>query len=164
MKEVVELLNKCWMTHDGMWFYHCCQELGIQTANKINQSAIRSLAPIEVGRIRAFLGVEKGEINTFEAFKDFFVGASELFIPDFMNGKMSFPSENVLHWEFKPRECFAYKGMQRIGVIDEYECGVIYRVACWIDSLGIKYDVKPKIKKCLMLEDTNCSGDFTFSF
>lgn len=163
-KELIELLNKCWMTHDGMWFYCCLQEFGIQKANKTNKAAIRSLAPIEVSRIKKFLGVEKEHIETFEDFKNFFVGASELFIPDFMNATMSFPTENVLHWEFKPKECFAYKGMKRIGVIDEYECGVIYRVACWIQSLGIKYDLNPKIKRCLMLDNTNCCGDFSLYF
>jgi len=26
-KELIDLLNRCWMTHDGVWFYHCFQEL-----------------------------------------------------------------------------------------------------------------------------------------
>ena len=47
----------------------------------------------------------------------------------------SFPSENVLHSEMI--KCFAHAGMTRLGVIDRYECGVIYRVACWFDNLGI---------------------------
>jgi len=25
-KELKELLNKNWMTHDAMWFYNCLQE------------------------------------------------------------------------------------------------------------------------------------------
>ena len=163
-KRLIELLNKCWMTHDGMWFYQCFQEFGIQKANKTNKAAIRSLASIEVSRVKAFLGMEQGNIETFKEFKDFFSGASELFIPDFMNATMSFPRENVLHWEFKSKECFAYKGMRRIGVIHEYECGVIYRIECWIESQGIKHEVHPKVKRCLMLDHTGCSGDFTLSF
>jgi len=163
-KELIELLNKCWMTHDAMWFYHCLQEFGILKANKMNKAAIRSLAPIEVSRIKKFLGIEKEHIETFEEFKNFFAGASELCIPDFMNATMSFSNENVLHWEFKPKNCFAYKGMENIGVIYEYECGVIYRVECWIESLEIRYDVNPKIKRCLMLDNPNCSGDFTLYF
>ena len=92
-KELVELLGKCWMTHDGMWFYHCYQELGIQKACEINKAAIRSLAPLEVGRIKKFLGIEKERVETFKEFKYFFAGASELLIPDFMNATMSFPGE-----------------------------------------------------------------------
>ncbi|MBW1847517.1 MAG: hypothetical protein JRJ27_10315, partial [Deltaproteobacteria bacterium] len=50
-KELIELLNKNWMTHDGMWFYHCLQEMGIEKANKLNKLAISALAPIEIKRL-----------------------------------------------------------------------------------------------------------------
>ena len=163
-RELISLLNKCWMTHDGMWFYHCLQEFGIEKANAINKAAIGSLASIEISRIKKFLGLEKEYLQTFEEFKVFFEGASELCIPDFMNATMSFPRENVMHWEFRPKECFAYKGMKRIGVIDKYECGAIYRIECWIKSLGIEYDVNPKITNCLMRDSAHCSGDFILYF
>jgi len=163
-KDLIELLNKCWMTHDAMWFYHSVQAFGIHRTNQTNKAAIQSLAPIEVNRIKNYLGFEKEPINTFAAFKKFFAGAYELCIPEFMNARMSYPRENVMHWAFKPGECFAYKGMQRIGVIGEYECGVIHRLACWIESLGIQYDVRPKVKRCLMLDHGTCSGDFILYF
>jgi hypothetical protein len=54
--------------------------------------------------------------------------------------------------------------MMRIGAIDQYECGVIHRIECWFESLGIKYSVSPKIKKCLMLTGEKCCGDFRFNF
>ena len=158
--EVIELLSKCWMTHDGMWFYHCLLEFGIEKANQMNQAAIKSLAPVEVSRIKKILGINKEKIETFEEFKDFFEGAFELCIPGFMNVAMSFPQKNILHWEFVPGQCFAYKGMQKIGVVDRYECGVIYRIACWIDSLEIPYRLSPQIQKCIMPAGQTCSGDF----
>ena len=36
-KQLKELLVKCWMTHDGSWFYNCARELGIDAANKLNK-------------------------------------------------------------------------------------------------------------------------------
>lgn len=159
-QELIELLIKCWMTHDGMWFYHCLQEFGIEKTNKINKAAIRSLAPIEVSRLMGALRIKKGQIETFEEFRRFFDGASALFMANFMNISVTFPEKNVLHWEFEPQQCFAYRGMKHMGVIDAYDCGVIYRVECWIDSLGIKYQVNPRTKKCSMLSDGTCSGDF----
>jgi len=163
-KEIIDLLNRCWMTHDAMWFFNCWQQEGIQKANKINKAAIKSLAPIETRRIQEALGVQRERVGTFEEFKDFILGASALVIPDFMNIVMSFPAGNVLHWQFKEGDCFAYKGMKRIGVIDQYECGVIYRLMCWFDNLGIKYTVMPEINRCLMHAAGNCSGDFRFDF
>ena len=163
-EQLIELLNRCWMTHDGMWFYHCVQEFGIEAANKMNKAAIKSLAPVEVRRVKEALGMKKEKTETFDEFKYFFAGVSELFVAEFMNITMTFPDQNVLHWEFEPRKCFAYKGMKHIGVIDKYECGVIYRVACWIDSLGVEYIVNPQITGCLMLASGTCSGDFSLYF
>ena len=34
-KELRDLLGKGWLTHDGMWFYHTYQALGIETANEV---------------------------------------------------------------------------------------------------------------------------------
>ena len=161
--EIIDLLNRCWMTHDGMWFYHCLKNFGIEKANEMNKAAIKSLAPLEIERIKKAIGMEK-KLENFSEFKDFFLAASHLFIPSFMNATMSFPKENTFHWEFKPGECFAYKGIRRIGAIDRYECGVIYRLACWFDSLGMKYTVEPRVQGCLMLESGSCEGDFFFDF
>jgi len=67
--------------------------------------------------------------------------------------------KNLLHWEWEKRGCFAFKGMKQIGIIDGYRCGVIYRIECWLEALGIKYSIDPKIDKCIMHEKGACSGD-----
>lgn len=92
------------------------------------------MAPIEMKRMKKALGIAKEQFQTFQEVKNFFILASELVIPDFMNAAMSFPEENILHWEFKSKKCFAYKGMVRTGAIDQYECGVIYRIECWMEQ------------------------------
>ena len=51
-KELIEILGKCWMTHDGMWFYNTFMEYGMESANRINKAAIKSLAPIEIHRLK----------------------------------------------------------------------------------------------------------------
>ena len=81
-----------------------------------------------------------------------------------MNATMSFPDENVLHWEFSPGKCFAYKGISRIGMIEEYECGVIYRIRCWCESLGLNFEVINEPVRCRMLDSGTCSGEFRFTF
>jgi hypothetical protein len=162
-EELIDLLNRCWMTHDGMWFYHCLQEFGIEKANRLNRAAIKSLAPLEIERIKRTLGIEK-KIENFSELKDFFERAAPLFIPPFMNATMSFPCENIMHWTFAPKNCFAYKGIKRIGAIERYECGVIYRLACWFDSLGAAYHLSPPLERCQMLAGETCSGNFEFFF
>jgi len=164
IKKIVELLNKNWMTHDGMWFYRCLQEFGIEKTNQLNKAAIASLAPIEIKRLQKHLGKEYLSVETFDAFQQFFYSAKELFIPDFMNVELSFPEKNCMHWEFKPSNCFAYKGMVSAGVAEHYECGVIFRIECWIKSLGVSFKTVPEISGCQMLQDGKCSGDFLLNF
>jgi hypothetical protein len=157
-KDTVDLLNKCWMTHDDMWFFHCLQEFAIEATNKINKSAIKSLSSIEIQRIKNTLGVDK-TIDHYDDFRMFFVEASKLMIPDFMNVTFSYPEENKMAWEFDEGKCFAYTGIKRIGVIDKYECGVLYRIKCWLEELGIKHRFNPEIDQCLMHHSGNCSGE-----
>lgn len=162
-KEIVDLLNKCWMTHDGMWFLHCLQEFGIEITNKINKSAIKSLSSIEIKRIKSALGLEEG-IENFADFKKFFKEASKLMIPDFMNVTLDYPEKDIMTWEFNQENCFAYTGVKRIGVIDKYECGVLYRIKCWIEELGINHTFDPEIDRCLMHHSGYCSGRIQLVF
>ena len=69
--QLKELLVKCWMTHDGSWFYNCVKEFDIATANKLNKASIKSLAPIEIQRITEALGTKNVKIETFEQLKTF---------------------------------------------------------------------------------------------
>jgi len=160
--QLKELLIKNWMTHDGSWFYNCVKELGIDAANKLNKASIKSLAPIEVQRVRKALGMESEKIETFEQLKNFFNNAFSVTKGDFMNFNYTFPEENRLHWEMDT--CFAYKGMKRIDVNEKYECGLLHRVICWLDVLGIKYTLEPKIKNCLLYSQNLCKGDIFFNF
>ena len=161
-REIRDLLGKGWLTHDGMWFYHTCRELGIEQANTLNKAAIRSLAPIEVQRTLKILGIDPKKIRTLEGVKNFLLEALELILPGsvFERIKFSVSSSDLLHWEWKNEECFAYKGIKQIGMLDGYRCGVMYRIECWLDALKIAYTINPKIDKCLMHEQGACSGDF----
>jgi len=155
--QLKELLIKCWMTHDGSWFYNCAQKYGIDAANKLNKAAIKALSTIEMQRIEKALKLENTKINDFEALKKFIDDAFSVLKGDFMDFKYSFPENNQIHWEMK--HCFAYNGMKMIGVIEDYECGVIYRVSCWLTALGIQHRVIPRIKQCLLNSQDKCVGD-----
>ena len=160
-REIRDLLGKGWLTHDGMWFYHTYQQFGIEKANTLNKAAIRSLAPIEIKRVKKALGIGGEKIESFDALKGFMLEALEVILPHSVFDKFQIraSSKNLLHWQWENGECFAYKGMKQIGIIDEYRCRVIYRIQCWLDALGIEYRIDPKIGKCMMHEKGECSGD-----
>ncbi|MFX0155930.1 MAG: DUF6125 family protein [Candidatus Hodarchaeota archaeon] len=155
--QLKELLVKCWMTHDGAWFYNCGRELGVDAANKLNKAAIKNLSKIEMKRIKKAMGWENIKIETFEQLKIFINNAFSIIKGDFMDFKCSFLEPNRMHWEIN--QCFAYKGMQMFGFSEEYECGVLYRVSCWLDALGIRHSIEPEIDRCLLNSCEKCSGD-----
>jgi len=81
---------------------------------------------------------------------------------DFMDFTFEYPEENVLRWEMD--RCFALEGMKMIGASEQYECGVLYRVFCWFDELGLKYRVEPPVEGCLMRDTGSCTGIVRFEF
>lgn len=158
--ELKEILIKNWMTHDAMWFYHCLQECGIDKTNKINKAAIRAMAAIEIRRIQKAMGIEK--VETFKDLKRLIDATFNVLKGDFMDFTYSFPSNNVLHGQW--RNCFAYNGVKRLGILDKYQCGILERIYGWFDGLGIKYSVSPRVDTCMMHTDGKCFRDITFSF
>jgi hypothetical protein len=159
-EELKELLVKNWMTHDAMWFYHCLQECGIEKTNRINKAAIKDMAAIEIKRALKAAGA--GNIDSWDEFKLFFGIAMEIATGKFMNYGYSLPAHNKMHGEWE--SCFAYEGIKALGVIDRYECGIMLRIDTWLDTLGIKYEVEPKVTGCMMHTDGKCYRDYKFFF
>ena len=162
IKDIKELLVKCWMTHDAMWFFHTLRNDGIEKANQINKAAIESLAEIEVSRVRKKIGNDSKEIKTFEHVVDMIDTMFGVVKADFMDFQFSFPEKNVFHWEVD--KCFAYEGMKNLGVSENYECGLLHRVQCWLNVLGVDYRSDPEVKGCLLNEKDHCSGNIRFNF
>ena len=159
-KELKELLIKNWMTHDAMWLYHSVKECGIEKANVVNKAAVRSMGAIEIKRIAKALGVEK--IESFDQFKEFFSAAMAIVLGDFMKSTFSFPDKNKVHGRWD--RCFAYEGLKRYGMIDQYRCGIFDRIEGWFDGLGISYTVSPKVEGCMMHTNGQCYRDYRFEF
>ena len=160
-KDLRDLLGKGWLTHDGMWFFQTYQALGIEQANTLNKAAIRSIAPIEISRVKKLLGADEHKIESFENLLDFMFKAFELILPESVFQKFRFgsPANNILGWEWEKGECFAFKGMTEMGIIDQYRCGVMYRIECWLKALDINYSIEPRIDKCIMHATGTCTGE-----
>ncbi len=58
-EQLKELLIKNWMTHDAMWFYHSVQEFGMEKTNVVNKAAVRSMAGVEIKRLKKAMGVDQ---------------------------------------------------------------------------------------------------------
>ncbi|MFX1322953.1 MAG: DUF6125 family protein [Promethearchaeota archaeon] len=159
-KDIKEILIKNWMTHDGMWFLHCVMRVGIKKTNKINKAAVKSMAKIEIKRIKKALSIEK--IENFEQLQKFLGQVFNIVKAEFMDFTFEYPLINQL--KFTMNRCFAYDGVNRLGYIEEYDCGIFERLRGWFDELRIKYHVTPKIRGCMMNQCGKCYRLFQFSF
>ncbi|HNR90333.1 MAG TPA: hypothetical protein PKM65_18495 [Spirochaetota bacterium] len=160
--EAREFFSKGWITHDAMWYYHAIQECGVSVANRLNMAAVKTMSMIEIQRIRKRLGAGGGPVRDFEEFKRVFSQSFDLIKPDFMHCHYSFPAENILRAGFK--ECFAYEGVKKAGLVEHYQCGVIERIKGWLEAMGIAYEINPQFSGCLMHQTGSCSIDFLLRF
>jgi len=163
-KDIKELLSKGWMTHDAMWFAACYQQLGIVKTNELNLSAVALMSGFEVARIRKAIGMQDVEIDSFEKLCCFFERAMDLILPEFMQAEFGFPGKNVIRWKWKKDQCFAYKGLKRIGALDGYRCGVMYRIECWLRALNVRFRLDPPVEGCLMHHRGSCEGNILVDF
>ncbi len=46
-----------------------------------------------------------------------------------------------------------------MGAIDGYRCGVIFRIQCWLEALGVRHTVHPPVEGCLMHQRGSCQGE-----
>jgi hypothetical protein len=161
--ELKELLIKNWMTHDAMWFAHCASALGMEKTNELNRAAIKSLAAIEIQRAKEVHGIDIGRVSTFAQLQEIIDAGFRVSIADFIRFTYDYPAKNIIRWQWEPHGCFAYRGLKRLGAIEHYRCGVMYRVLCWLEHLGVPYSLSVPVDACLMRTDGACAGEIRVS-
>lgn len=162
--EVRDLLAKGWLTHDGMWFDVAARLQGIEAANDLNRAAIRAMVPLEVSRLCEALQAGPAAMVDADAVARFVAAGIRLVTPESVSGHLRvWAGERSLQWEWDEGECFAYKGMKRFGWLDGYRCGVIYRIECWLEALGVRSRGAPVLEQCVMRSSGNCAGGLELS-
>jgi hypothetical protein len=159
-EELKEFLIKNWMTHDGMWFLHCMQECGIEKTNKINRAAVRSMAKVELKRLKEIFGID--QVRTFAEFQAFVEAIFNIIKANFMDFTCEFPAFNV--FKFTMNNCFAHDGIKRMGALDHYQCGIFERIETWFHELGVDYEIAPQVIGCMMHSENQCFRIFKFDF
>jgi hypothetical protein len=104
-KELKSLLIKNWMSHDGSWFLNSYLRGGIDEANKLNKSAIRTLASFEIKRVKNLSKFKDKEIRNYKDLEEFIKDAFSVLKGDFMDFGITFPGENRVQWEM--RKCYS---------------------------------------------------------
>ena len=157
-QEIRDLLGKGWLTHDGMWFVHTAAELGMDRANVLNRASIRGMSEIEIRRLVAALATDTNALTSSDDLCLLLTEGLAVLLPESVSSliTVSAPDSSTVCVEWDDGEYFAYKGMRRAGLLDGYECGVVYRIECWLEALDIPHDVDPPTGLCRMAVDGRC--------
>lgn len=155
--QVRQLLIKNWMTHDAMWLANCAWELGMERTNRLNLAAVKAMAVIEAKRLAKLLGVDR--VDSFETLQGFVDQSWQILVADFMDFHYQFQEPNIMRAEMKG--CFAYDGTKRLGVIDQYQCGIFERINGWMEGLQLEYSVTPEVTGCMMHQEGRCFREYT---
>lgn len=158
--EIKEFFSKNWLTHDAMWYGSSMHLIGPEKTNQLNKGAVRLMAGIEIKRILNLMGKPKGyKVKHYADLSEIIETAFEIVQTSFMKFDFSFPEENLLRGRFE--YCFAYEGVKKFGLIDDYDCGIVERVKGWLDALGVSYTATT-FKGCLMHQCGECIIDIRF--
>ena len=147
------LLVRLWMSHDARWFAAVAMELGMEAANRRNQTAVDEAAKREARRLIRTLQMSP-VMN-----RDDFMAAQETFIgvlgPDLLDYEMDPVGEDS--YDLKTNRCFAFDQVTKAGVAQQYDCGILPRVTGWLEGLGLEYELSPAIGPCLMAAGKDCA-------
>ena len=154
------LLLANWMTHDALWYGEVAAKFGMAEASPMNLKVCRTLGRIEFRRAMKWAGASTPQ-NMGE-YLELFQLAKELFVPEFMEIHVSYPSEAVQ--VFHVLDCFAHRGMTRQGFIADYQCGIFERIEGWLDAMGVRYVRSPDLNRCLKFRGEECKVTVEFQF
>lgn len=156
---VQALLRRSWMTHDAMWLRAAVEQVGVEQANRLNLRAVHDAAAFEVRRLLPMLGMTR--VASLDDLGRFLAGARALLVGDLLVGDWTLTPPGTMR--FTVRDCFAEKGVVRLGIKDRYACGITERVFGWLDALGLRYEVSPATRQCTAGPDGSCAWVLTFA-
>lgn len=159
-EQLKQFLLRGWTTHDAMWFKSALDELGVEVANRLNRSAIHAMAPIEVKRVLQALRIER--VDSYDQLRTFMAGAMDLLGGDYFSYRWEWRPPDALRVDVQ--QCFAHKGIARLGAIDRYECGIFDRICAWFDALGVRWQIEPALGLCTMHHEGVCVRELRFGF
>jgi hypothetical protein len=132
----------------------------MKEASPMNLRVSRELGRIECRRLmQEFNTTFPKNMAQYVKLFDFVMG---VFVPNFMKWEIDYPGDNIQ--VFRISECFAHRGMEKAGLIADYECGIFERIEGWFDAMRLKYTRSPDLSRCLKYEGVDCIITVEFYF
>ena len=106
-----KLLRNIWLLHDGRWFLKSVEQLGFDTATKLNLAVVKSIAKTEIRQVLAETGFgEVGNIEDLQALME--IGAL-LYFPEEHKYEFKVVDNNTFVGHVL--ECYVHKMVSKAG-------------------------------------------------
>jgi hypothetical protein len=158
--QIKDLLLRNWMTHDALWYAEVAGKYGMADASPMNLKVCRKLGQIEFRRLMKLLGASAP--GNMKEYQKLFETGKNVFVPEFMSFEIGYPDENAQRYHVT--ECFAHRGMEKAGLLRDYECGIFERIFGWFDAMNLLYEVEPDLSRCLKFQGKECEVTVKFNF
>jgi hypothetical protein len=129
-----EILRNVWTLHDARWFIKTIERYGLDAANELNRTVIRSMGKTEIKVLMNGSGTKK--IADIDQLNALMTTASGLFFPKEHKYEFNILSDNELLGHVI--ECYVHKNVQKAGIADLYRCAARPRFESWIAAMGLK--------------------------
>ena len=159
-KNLRNILLTNWMTHDALWYGEVASKFGMTEASPMNLRVCRKLGRIEFGRLMKMAGASHP--RDMVEYREIFELGKQVFFPDFMSVETLYPEKDTQ--VFQVIDCFAHRGMEKAGLISNYECGIFERIEGWFDAMGLEYTRTPDLSRCLKFRGEDCTVTIKFNF
>ncbi len=159
-EQLKDILLRNWMTHDALWYGEVALKLGMNEASPMNLRVCRKLGRIEFRRLMEM--VKATPPSNMVEYRELFDLVKGVFVPSFMQWHVEYLGNDAQ--VFHVSDCFAYRGMEKAGVIADYECGIFERIEGWFDAMGLRYERIPDLSRCLKFKGEACVITVKFSF
>lgn len=147
---------QCWMSHDARWFQAAAMTCGLETAQRINQLAVREEGRVEARRLSRRLRLpEVKSARDYLRLQETIIG---LLGPDLLDYRLT--SITTDGFDLEIDRCFAHDNVTKAGIVDQYECGIIPRVLGWLDHTGLDFELLPVPGRCLVAQGKACRYSF----
>jgi len=158
--ELRKILLKNWMTHDSLWYNEVADKFGMAEASPMNLRVCRKLGQIELRRLMKMVNAQPP--SNMDEYRQLFELAKDTFVPEFIDFHIEYANNHTQ--VFQVKDCFAFRGMSKAGLISEYECGIFERIEGWFDAMGLKYERTPDLSHCLKFQGKECAITVRFHF
>jgi len=143
-----KLLRNIWLLHDGRWFLKSAEQLGFDTATKLNLAVVKSIARTEMKQLLAETNF--GATGNIEDLKALMETAALLYFPE--EHKYEFKVVDNSTFVGHVLECYVHKMVSKAGTTAMHRCAAKFRFDSWCQAMGLDGEVTNE------KDTSNCNG------